>query len=677
MKLRIMHKLLGLSLGITLAVTVSIFFTIEFYMHRGFSEESEKNIRSMKKVVAQHISSSILHTEESAQLLAEDDTLITALASHDAASLRAYLTRHMAEAGLDFATITDDKGIVITRGHSDKSGDSIRNQDTVMRALEGESTGGVVAGSVIPFSIRASTPVRHEGRIIGTISIGKSLSTERFVDNIKAFTDLEVTVFKGDSRLMTTIMKNGKRAVGTRMDNPQVLQTVLEEGQEFLARNTILGNEYRTAYWPILNQMGEPVGMWFIGARMDSLIATENNVTHSSLIVIGGLVPVILLLSWLMARSIAKPIAGTTAFASAVAEGHLDRTLDVHTHDEIGTLADALRTMVVTLKEKIQEAQEESRHAEEETRKAHIAMQQAEEAQRQADKAKREGMLHAAGDLEEIAHSLSSASEELSAQIEQSSNGSKMQSQRTGETAAAMEQMNASVLEVARNAGMAASIARQAKENALSGTQVMEAVLKAIDGVRAHSQELEQGMNNLGSSAEKIGAIMDVISDIADQTNLLALNAAIEAARAGDAGRGFAVVADEVRKLAEKTMLATKEVGQTITGIQQGTKQNINQVASTVTQITSVTERAMQAEQSLSVIASLVDDVSDQVNGIATACEQQSAASEQINHAVEEVNTISGETSTAMHQSAQAVVELASQAQHLKGIISKIQQENS
>ncbi|GKT21909.1 Chemotaxis methyl-accepting receptor like protein, partial [Aduncisulcus paluster] len=101
--------------------------------------------------------------------------------------------------------------------------------------------------------------------------------------------------------------------------------------------------------------------------------------------------------------------------------------------------------------------------------------------------------------------------------------------------------------------------------------------------------------DNLGQQADSIGHIMSVITDIADQTNLLALNAAIEAARAGEAGRGFAVVADEVRKLAEKTVSATNEVGEAISGIQNGTASSISRMEETSKVVESSTELAGQA----------------------------------------------------------------------------------
>ena len=271
-----------------------------------------------------------------------------------------------------------------------------------------------------------------------------------------------------------------------------------------------------------------------------------------------------------------------------------------------------------------------------------------------------------------ISDRLSTATEELSAQIEQSSRGAEIQSQRVSETATAMDQMNASVLEVAKNAAGAAQTSGNAKNKAESGADMVNHVVRGIAQLHQQAMNLKGDMATLGVQAQNIGQIMNVISDIADQTNLLALNAAIEAARAGEAGRGFAVVADEVRKLAEKTMNATKEVGDAIQGIQNGTSKNVAHVEQTVATIEETTILANQSGEALTEIVSLVEQAADQARSIATASEEQSATSEEVNRSVDEINHISAETSEAMLQSAKAVAELAQQAQELKTLISQM-----
>lgn len=292
-----------------------------------------------------------------------------------------------------------------------------------------------------------------------------------------------------------------------------------------------------------------------------------------------------------------------------------------------------------------------------------------------AEGALRDGILHSANQLESVVEIVTSASEQLSAQIEQSSRGAEEQAHRIGETATSMEEMNATVLEVAKNASSAASTADQAKVKAEEGAKVVSQVVHGIEEVQQQSQEMKHDMGNLGKQAEGIGQILNVISDIADQTNLLALNAAIEAARAGEAGRGFAVVADEVRKLAEKTMTATKEVGDAIRGIQNGTKKNIENVERSGKTIEAVTKLANTSGESLRQIVSLAETTTDQVRSIATASEEQSSASEEINRSLEDVNRVSSETSDAMMQSSQAVGELANQAQVLKRLIDEMKSD--
>jgi methyl-accepting chemotaxis protein len=236
--------------------------------------------------------------------------------------------------------------------------------------------------------------------------------------------------------------------------------------------------------------------------------------------------------------------------------------------------------------------------------------------------------------------------------IMQSARDAETQTERTVESASAMEQMNVAVLDVARSASAAAEQAGIACDKARQGAGV--------------------SMGDLGRQAEGIGQVMTVISDIADQTNLLALNAAIEAARAGDAGRGFAVVADEVRKLAEKTMQATSEVGAAITSIQAGTRNNVQNVEASVLAVQRSRELSSASGDSLREIVDLVIRTTDQVQAIATASEEQSSTSEHISQAVDEVRIISENSARSLAEAAGMVHKLSAKAGELQRIISTV-----
>ncbi len=368
-------------------------------------------------------------------------------------------------------------------------------------------------------------------------------------------------------------------------------------------------------------------------------------------------------------RQLGKDPGELNAIALRVVDG------DYHVDDggkKMGVYG-AIVEMVHALKTHIENAQRESENAKEQSVKAQEAMQQAEAASREAQ-GKTEAMLAAADKLEQVGNVVSSASSELSAQIEQSDRGAAESAQRLSEAATAMNEMNATVQEVARNAGSASAASAETKEKAEAGAHVVEKAVRSIEEVHQMSLDLKEDMTQLNEHAQDITRIMGVISDIADQTNLLALNAAIEAARAGEAGRGFAVVADEVRKLAEKTMASTNDVGNAIKAIQESTAKSMTGVDNAVERIGEATELASRSGAALEEIVATVEATGDQVNAIATASEEQSAASEEINQSIVQVNDMSRQTAEAMAEAAKAVSDLAAQAQGLTNLIQELKQ---
>ncbi|EMG36551.1 methyl-accepting chemotaxis sensory transducer with Cache sensor [Desulfocurvibacter africanus PCS] len=406
-----------------------------------------------------------------------------------------------------------------------------------------------------------------------------------------------------------------------------------------------------------------------VGAEYDQVFSHLTGLRMSIALVTLGFLLVGILLALLISWSITNPLGRLMRSAVAIAEGDLQAKPNLNQKDEIGVLSKALCSMVDTLIGKMCEAEEQTKLAWEESHRALKASEEAEQAKARAEQAKSEGMNHAATQIEAVVERLTAASEQLASQVDEATRGADMQSERASETATAMEQMNASVLEVAKNASQAALGAEQAKHKAQAGAEVVQQVVTSITHVRTQALSLKGDLGQLGQQAEAIGKIMNVIEDIADQTNLLALNAAIEAARAGEAGRGFAVVADEVRKLAEKTMSATKEVGQAIKSIQDGTRLNIRNMDQAAGAVEESTALADKSGHALREIVQLVDTATDQVRSIATSAEEQSAASEQISHSVEDINRITAETSSIMSQSTQAIVDLSKQAQALQSLV--------
>ena len=377
-----------------------------------------------------------------------------------------------------------------------------------------------------------------------------------------------------------------------------------------------------------------------------------------------------IVLGLVLVRSITRPLDLLVGYANEVAGGKLDANVQAgHFFGELARLHQALEDMLNNLRKFISESRQQAEEAQKQTDIAKKAVEEAEEARKRAENAKREGMFNAATQLADAVSIISSTSTQLARQVEESTSGAEQQAHRAMETATAMNEMNATVLEVAKNAGDAAEVSGSMRHCAEEGADIVRQVVKAIDDVQQIYGVLKQDMAQLGENARAITQIMGVISDIADQTNLLALNAAIEAARAGEAGRGFAVVADEVRKLAEKTMASTNEVGNAINAIRNSTEKSIKQVDVAAESIARATDLSNRSGQALEQIVSMAEQSADEVRAIATAGEQQSATSEEINRSITEINDIATNTSQAMQHASQAIAELARQARHLNDVV--------
>ncbi|MGD9610876.1 MAG: methyl-accepting chemotaxis protein [Desulfovibrionaceae bacterium] len=413
---------------------------------------------------------------------------------------------------------------------------------------------------------------------------------------------------------------------------------------------------------------------WIIGTGLyvDDIKARINEARYSVSGLVAGILAIGLLVGAVILRSITHPLKALVTYAGTVSAGNLEAVASGTFSGETGTLKTSIETMVKKLKRTIETAEAKTREADNEADKARAAAREVEEARGQAEAAMRQGRQEAAGRLEATAMRLTDASKEVAGLVESSENGAQQQRSRLDETNSAMEQMNATVLDVARNAASAAASAESSRQKAAEGSTAVDRVTEAVSEVQRGSKALTSHMAELGDRAAGIGAIMNVISDIADQTNLLALNAAIEAARAGEAGRGFAVVADEVRKLAEKTMQATSEVGAAVTGIRSGVSEAVAGVEQSAATVSRVAELSAASGAALREILSLAEATSDQVRSIATASEQQSASSEAITRGIEAITAVARETAQAMSHADHSVAEMAREAEALLDMVDEL-----
>lgn len=427
---------------------------------------------------------------------------------------------------------------------------------------------------------------------------------------------------------------------------------------------------------PYLAQVvtSKELGWKYIGLiqKQEVLAGAYGLLTQLGLIIGGSLILIMGILWLFIDRTIVKPLVNVVNFLGTISNGNYSKRVNEQRSDEIGQIFTALDSMAETLDGNIKEITVKTTEAEEKALVAQKAVKKAEEALLLAESAKKEGMVHAAKRLENMLEKVTAVSNEISAHSTHIRNGSETQSLRISETATAMEEMNATVLEVARNSSEAAEVSTNAKDQVTTGSQFVDNSIQAMQSTQQQTEELRQNMSALGQQTDAIGNVINVITDIADQTNLLALNAAIEAARAGDAGRGFAVVADEVRKLAEKTMTATKEVSDSIKAIQKSAASNVTATQLAADELGKAVELTSQSGVVLHEILATVENSAVQIQSIATAAEEQSATSEEINHSIEEINQITEETRTDVRQTAEAVEILVGEIQSMNSVVQEL-----
>ncbi len=235
--------------------------------------------------------------------------------------------------------------------------------------------------------------------------------------------------------------------------------------------------------------------------------------------------------------------------------------------------------------------------------------------------------------------------------------------------ATAMNEMTATVAEVASNAASASDATRDASSEAANGHKIVNNTINSINKLSNEVGNATSVIKKLESDSESIGSVLDVIRSIAEQTNLLALNAAIEAARAGEQGRGFAVVADEVRTLASRTQASTEEIQQMIELLQEGTRNAVSVMEKGNEQTQESVSHAAEAGKALNAITAAVDHISLMNEQIASAAEEQTSVAEEINRNIINVSNISNETAEGADQTAESSETLRTVANQLHNLV--------
>ncbi|ACL71256.1 methyl-accepting chemotaxis sensory transducer [Thioalkalivibrio sulfidiphilus HL-EbGr7] len=490
---------------------------------------------------------------------------------------------------------------------------AISGREVVSRPVLSRATGNQVSTVAVPiYRDRQIVAVMRGAVLMNTIF-------ERMAE-LRGESELEIYLINGQDGLAITpaaSVRNPEQALDTEAAR------ALRAGQSGVGR-------YRDpAGTPVIGSFSYvPQLSWGLVLEVPeaAALAEVNRVFWTLLIIALVILAAAVAVSLLVVRSVTRVLGGEPAYAAQIVEQVAEGDLTVPVRLKSGDSSSLLATI--------------------------SAMQQ--------------NLREMIGAMSKHSEEVAAAATELAQINEQTDKGIRQQSTQMDSAATAMNEMTATVEEVARNTQSAADGANQTLAEATSGKRVVSEAVTAIDRLADEVTRIGVVIESLQKDSDNIGSILQVIRNVAEQTNLLALNAAIEAARAGEQGRGFAVVADEVRTLASRTQQSTADIQEMIEKLQASTREAAAVMESSRKQASQSVEQAGKAGESLDHITDAVGRINDMVQQIASAAEQQSATAREINENIHQVHEISETTASNVVHTTQASESLARLAEELR-----------
>jgi methyl-accepting chemotaxis protein len=474
---------------------------------------------------------------------------------------------------------------------------------------------------------------------------------DTLVDEIGRLTGGDtVTIFLGDTRVATNVIKDGQRAIGTKVSDV-VAQTVLKQGQIFLGEANVVGRQYQAAYQPIKDGRGQIIGIWYVGASQSLIDSVQIRfMTYFSGALLAG-IAIALLAVFLFVRHLKKRLDRVGDALEHAGRGDFSRTVSDDSLDEVGRIAASCNAMCSSLKEL-------------------------------ADQLSRTALdvSSAADNLSSSAEQISQATQHIAENVTEVAAGADHQLHQVESSLQTMEEIAANARSIASHAQDVSRVAAATAEQTREGDRAIRQAVDQMNSIYETMNRLALAIQELGQRSRSIGQITDVITALAEQTNLLALNAAIEAARAGEHGRGFAVVADEVRKLAEQSAEATQQIAALIDSIRRESEAAVDAMAVGSVEVSEGIRVMHEAGVSFEQIQQSIRTLTANIQEVSAAAQQMSSSSEQVAEAVSGIASIASESaakaqnvSAASEEQLASIQEVAQSAQTLAKMAEELQ----
>lgn len=463
-----------------------------------------------------------------------------------------------------------------------------------------------------------------------------------------------VTIFTNDTRTSTTILdENSQPIVGTKA-NPEVVDKVIKNGENYSLTTQINGESYFAYYIPLRDTKSQVVGMLFYGVPSSTIEVREFDFLKST-----ALVTLILLLisSFIINKVVNSKMDSVEKVVDAIsniAKGDLGiQDLPVNGNDELERLAADTNKMKSSLRNLMQSISSSSSSV------ASSSEELTTSATQTADS------------VREVAESATT--------MAQNSNEQRMKLEEINQM---MDRLRFHVASMSEEAELMKKAADDSIRGAKEGQSVVSKAVVSMEEISHHIQSSSNVVIKLGERSTEIGQVVDTIANIAGQTNLLALNAAIEAARAGEAGRGFAVVATEVKKLAEQSEEATRNIAGIIGSIQEETNMAVAAMEKNSEEIKQGNRVVEQTGEEFKKIGDLIDEMCQQMNKSLRSVRHVNDRSVSIGEALVEINKLSDNSSmeaenvsAATEEQAAVMDEISTSSRSMSELAQQLQQE--
>lgn len=466
-----------------------------------------------------------------------------------------------------------------------------------------------------------------------TMNISQS---EKIADEVKESTGMEITIFYGDTRYMTSVTNEaGERVLGTKASDV-VIEKVLNNGERYFAKHVdVAGEDFFAFYLPIYNDGGEkPVGMVFAGMSQENAEAEINSIIYTLLYIILFTIIIFMIISWIITNGIVKGVKSGVNTIEEVADGNLTVQIEdkyLKRKDEIGEMTAAVAklkaemvSLISQIADKSKQVYEQSRLLDEKAGNTAGMVEQVEKA------------------VNDIAAGAGSQAEETQSATENIVWMGNM-----------VEETNKEVEALSENSGQikAASNTATAALNELN--DINSKVTEAINVIYSQT-------NTTNESALKIKEATDIITSIAEETSLLSLNAAIEAARAGEMGRGFAVVAEQIQKLADQSDESAKQIEKIINLLIHDSKEAVTTMDEIQQIMKTQNMKVNQTDESFSLVKDGVEQSIISIKAIEEQTKKLDGTRVKVIDGVQNLTAIAQENAASSQETSASVIQVSS-----------------